>query len=230
LQGKEIKRHLDLLTCEAEKICPYLTNKLKEIDIWIKDKKNGLLTAKQYVSAFLIQLIGDGNVWLELKTLSSSELQQQAYAQMTATEKYWYSILFPQWLRSKDAKFYLWKKKLMAGEYQANDKNLIQILSQKITQKGGVVFQRYIADFSMATDIIVSHSQNKSLCVQLTTVDDKYVLNKYQKWQETLEFWQIDRGLFSNYNPADKHYLDRIVNLALYNSNNLSHGKYLKIA
>ncbi|WP_017295842.1 hypothetical protein [Geminocystis herdmanii] len=230
MQGKEVKQHLDLLTCEAQKICPDLTNKLQEINLWIKDKKNGLLTSKKFVSAFLIQLIQDSYVWLELKKLSSSEAQKQAYEQMKATERYWYSILFPQWLRSKDAKLYIWKKKLMAGEYEANDEILIQVLSQKINQKGGVIFQRYIADFSMATDIIVSHSQNQSLCVQLTTVDDKYVSDKYKKWQETLEFWEINRGLFSNYNPADKHYLDRIVNLALYNSNNLSDGKYLKIA
>lgn len=230
MQGNEIKQHLNYLINESLEIAPNLAERLQFICRWIREKKNGLLTAKKFVSAFLIQLIKDANVWLELKKLSSSEAQQQAYAQMTATERYWYSILFPRWLRNEDVKLYIWKQKLMAGEYQANDANLIEILSKKITDKGGTVFQRYIADFSMATDIIVSHSQNKSLCVQLTTVNDKYVGDKYKKWQETLEFWQIDRGLFSNYNPADKNYLDRLVNLAVYNSNNLTNGKYLKIS
>jgi hypothetical protein len=229
LQGKEIKGHLDFLISQSLEIAPDLAKRLQEIKRWVKEVKSGLLTAKKFVTAFLIQLIKDAVTWLELKKLSSPEEEQKAYAQMTATERYWYSILFPQWLRSRDAKLYIWKQKLMGGEYQANDASLIEILGQKIENQGGTIVQRYIADFSMATDIIVSHSQNKRLCIQLTTVADKYVSEKYQKWKETLEFWQIDRGFFSNYNTRDENYLNRLVNLAIYNSNNLAKAKYLKI-
>ena len=31
---------------------------------------------------------------------------------MTATERYWYSILFPLWLRRNYVKLYIWKQKL----------------------------------------------------------------------------------------------------------------------
>lgn len=71
------------------------------------------------------------------------------------TLKYWYGYLFSKWLNQKDPKFYIWKRKLMAGEFSQQDAKLIGSISSSIENFVGTVVQRYIADLSMATDINV---------------------------------------------------------------------------
>ena len=81
----------------------------------------------------------------------------------------------------------------------------------------------------MATDLIISYRQEKSLCIQLTTQADKYIDDKFNKWKTTLQEWGINGGLFVSYKPGIDNLLVQLTNIALYNSNRLPDGEYIKI-
>ncbi|MBH8563689.1 hypothetical protein I8748_16070 [Nostoc sp. CENA67] len=147
---------------------------------------------------------------------------------MTTTEKYWYSELFPKWLSENDPKFSIWRRKLMTGEFSQNDANFINLISSNIENRGGTVVKRYIADLSMATDIIVSSRQEKPLCIQITSLSEEFYQQKSDDWERTLRFWKIERGLFLSYNPSVNDFGNQIVNIVLYNSVHLKSGIYLK--
>lgn len=230
MQGKEIQDKLKSLIEEASAIDSSLATRLDEIYRWVKDVKPGSLTAKKFVSLFLLQIIKDAEAWLIVKSLPSQEEQQSAFDALQPTLKYWYSYLFPKWLSENDPKFYIWRQKLMAEEFSQEDTRLLEAVANTVTRRGGNVVQRYIADLSMATDIIVSSKQNKSLCIQLTTLSDEFSQNKSEDWENTLQFWEIERGLFLSYNPTAANYVNQIVNIALYNSNHLKTGVYLKFS
>mgnify|MGYP001791963518 FL=1 len=227
MQAKDIKNRLKYLRREASIVDPNLANRLDEINRWVKDLKPGSLTAKKFVILFLEQLIRDAEVWLRLKTLPSYEEQQTALNALKPSLKFWYSYLFPKWLSESDSKFYIWRQKLMSGEFSGEDSELIALVVDSIQRRGGTVVKRYIADFSMATDIIVSSSHNTSLCVQLTSLSEDFFQDKFNNWESTLRFWKIDKGLLLSYNPGVTDFVDRIVNVTLYNSNNLETGIYL---
>ncbi len=228
MHSLEIKAQLKSLMKEASSIEPCLAKRLDEINRWVKDIKPGSLTAKKFVMAFLLEVIRDADVWLKLKSLSSPELQDSAFEQMTPTERYWYGYLFPQWLNSNDPKFYIWKQKLMSCEFSQTDDDILNSIAQTIESRGGTVWRRYIADFSMATDLIVSYRQRKPLCLQVTSVSNDYAQKKYENWQNTLQMWVIDRGLFLSYNPGKPDFLDQLVTITLHNSDFLPLGRYLK--
>jgi hypothetical protein len=82
----------------------------------------------------------------------------------------------------------------------------------------------------MATDLIISNRQGKPLCVQFTSVSETFQPQKYRDWQSSLQLWEIERGLFLSYNPGDIGFLDQLVNVALYNSDHLTIGKYLSFS
>ncbi|MCC5626426.1 hypothetical protein LC574_36410, partial [Nostoc sp. CHAB 5715] len=147
----------------------------------------------------------------------------------TPIERYWYGYLFPRWFNASDSKFYIWKQKLMAGEFNQVDDDIIKSIAQDIVQREGSFWQRYIADLSMATDLIVSRN-NQPLCIQITSVCEELNHQKYEAWQNTLRSWEIERGLFLSYNPKDANFVNQLVNVALYNSDYLSGGKYLKFS
>jgi len=224
----EIKAQLKSLIKEASSIEPCLAKRLDEINRWVKDIKPGSLTAKKFVMAFLLEVIRDADVWLKLKGLSSPELQDSAFEQMTPTERYWYHYLFPLWLNSNDPKFYIWKQKLMSCEFSQTDDDILNSIAQTIESRGGTVWRRYITDFSMATDLIVSYRQRKPLCLQVTTVSNDHSQKKYQNWQNTLQMWVIDRGLFLSYNPGKPDFLEQLVTITLHNSDFLPLGRYLQ--
>jgi len=228
LQGKEIKDKLKSLIGEASSIDPCLARRLDEINRWVKDVKPGSLTAKKLVAAFLLEVIRDSTVWLKLKALPSEEEQQSELEQMTPTERYWYSYLFPKWLNESDPKFSIWKQKLMAGEFNQADGNLIQSIASDIVRREGTFWHCYVADLSMATDLIVSSRQRKPLCIQVTSVSEEFLQQKYADWENTLQSWGINRGLFLSYNPGLSNFVTQLVNVALYNSDNLRAGSYLK--
>jgi hypothetical protein len=228
LQAKEIKQKLRLLMEEASIIDPSLTKRLEEINRWVKDVKPGSLTAKRFVILFLQQMLQDAEVWLRLKSLPSEEEQQSALTVLNPTLKYWYGYLFPKWLSENDPKFYMWRQKLMAGEFNQEDAKLIGSIANNIKSCGGTIVVRYIADLSMATDIIVSSTQESPLCIQLTSVSEEFSQEKFDDWENTLIFWAIDRGLFLSYNPCATDFVNQIVNILLDNSDNLSVGSYLK--
>ncbi|MEQ9621620.1 MAG: hypothetical protein RLO37_06670 [Coleofasciculus chthonoplastes F1-TOW-03] len=213
---------------KASSIEPCLAKRLDEINRWVKDIKPGSLTAKKFVMAFLLEVIRDADVWLKIKSLTSPELQDSAFEQMTPTERYWYRYLFPLWLNSNDPKFYIWKQKLMSCEFSQTDDDILNSIAQTIESRGGTVWRRYIADFSMATDLIVSYRQRKPLCLQVTSVSHDYSQKKYESWQNTLQMWVIDRGLFLSYNPGKPDFLEQLVTITLHNSDFLPLGRYLQ--
>lgn len=229
MQAKEVKEKLKSLIDEASSIDPSLAKRLDEIRRWVKDTKDGSLNTKKLLMAFLLEVIEDSEVWLNLKVLRQEE-QQAAFNGMASPVRYWYSYLFPQWLNEPDAKLYIWKQKMMAGQFNQEDAKLLTKIVAEIAIRQGSVFQRYVADLSMATDLIVSGSQEKPLCVQLTSLSEKFSQTKYQDWEHTLRGWGIDRGLFLSFNPGQPEFFKQLVNIALYNSNNLKSESYLKFS
>ncbi|MBD2774894.1 hypothetical protein [Iningainema tapete] len=230
MQAKEIKDKLKSLIKEASSIDANLARRLGEINRWVKDVKPGSLTAKKFVMHFLQQIIKDAQIWLDIKSLTSEEERQWYYQQMTATESYWYSYLFPKWLNETDPKFSIWKQKLMAGEFNQADGNFLKSVATDIIRRECTFWQCYIADLSMATDIIVSSRKEKPLCIQLTSLNNEFFPEKSEDWESNLQNWGIDRGLFLSYNPSTNNFVHQIVNIALYNSDNLRTGIYLKLS
>lgn len=229
MQAREVKEKLKSLISEASSIDPNLAKRLDEIRRWVKDTKDGSLNTKKLVMAFLLELIEDSEVWLQLKVQTLEE-QQAAFDQMASPVRYWYSYLFPKWLNETDPKLYIWKQKMMAGQFNQEDAKLLAAIIDEIESRQGTVLQRYVADLSMATDLIVSGSQEKPLCVQLTSVSDEFSETKHQNWENTLRGWGIERGLFLSFNPSETGFIKQLVNIALYNSNNLTNGSYLKFS
>ncbi|NJL78191.1 MAG: hypothetical protein HC836_23740 [Richelia sp. RM2_1_2] len=227
MQAKDIKNRLKYLIREASTVDPNLASRLDEINRWVKDLKPGSLTAKKFVILFLEQVIRDAEAWLRVQSLPTYEEQQAAFNALKPSLKFWYSYLFPKWLNENDSKFYIWRQKLMSGEFSAQDADLIASIVNNIERRGGTVVKRYIADLSMATDIIVSSKYDKSLCVQLTSLSEEFFQEKSHNWESTLRFWKIDKGLLLSYNPGVTDFVDRIVNVTLYNSDNLEAGIYL---
>ncbi|MFN6464232.1 MAG: hypothetical protein RMZ41_020785 [Nostoc sp. DedVER02] len=230
MQATEIKDKLKSLTLQASSVDENLARRLEEINRWVKNIKPGSLTAKPFVIAFLLEVITDSTIWLIIKSLPSEEEQKAKFDLMTPIERYWYGYLFPRWINASDSKFYIWKQKLMAGEFNQVDDDIIRSIAQDVVSREGSFWQRYIADLSMATDLIVSSRNNQPLCIQVTSVSEELNYQKYQAWQNTLRSWEIERGLFLSYNPKDTNFVNQLVNVALYNSDYLSGGKYLKFS
>ncbi len=177
---------------------------------------------------FLLELIKDAEIWLELEVLNPGE-RQYFLARLTPTVRYWYEYLFPTWFRAREQKFYIGKQKLRAGEFNPTDTQLIKAIAKQIQQRHGNVVHRYIADFSMATDVIVSSEKGLPLCVQITTLADEYSQMKYDKWECTLRQGNIERrGLFVSFNPNQDNFIVQLVNLVLDNSKNLPNKNYLR--
>lgn len=178
-----------------------ISNRLGEIHLWIKKKKQGLLKRKKFVMDFLVELLGDLELYLQIENLS--EQNKQNFIQSLSTvEKYWYLNLFPSWLQEEDPKLSIWKKKLMNEEFSGEDNKIITQISKDIKLlNGGEIIYRYILDLSMATDILVSFQKKKSLSVQLTTVNNSYLEEKKDKWLMTITYWHIERALLLSYNP-----------------------------
>jgi hypothetical protein len=227
LKAEDIKERLKILTLEASALDPNLAKRLEEVNRWIKNLKPGSLTAKKFVTAFLLQLITDSTAWLKIQVLSEEEKELE-YNNMTPTESYWYGFLFPKWISTTDPKFSIWKQKLMAGEFNQDDGDVLRKISESIIIRGGSFWQCYIADLSMATDLIISNRTKKPLCIQVTSVSEEFNQEKYDNWVSSLIIWEIQRGLFLHYNPAEAKFINQLVNLAMYNSDNLRNESYLK--
>ena len=229
MHPQQIKEKLKSLIEEASTIDRSLAIRLNQINNWIKDVKPGTLMSKRFVILFLLEIIRDADAWIKFQSLASEVEKQSALDALPPTLKYWYGDLFPRWLSKEDNRFYIWRKELMAGNFTQEDALLIDSISRIIKQDGGTIVKRYIADLSMATDIIVSGSQNKPLCVQLTSLDQEFLPNKVTKWKDRLIFWEIERGLFLSYNPKNQDFVNQIVNTALDNSDHLNSGSYQQL-
>jgi len=227
LQAREIEPKLKQLSRLASSTEPALAQRLEEVRRWIKDIRPGLLTNKGVLLGFLLELIKDGEFWLKLQSLTNEE--REIFLQhLPSPVIYWYENLFPKWFNENDHKFYIWKQKLRSGEFSQEDGELIESVAHQIKSRNGCVVHRYIADLSMATDVIVSSSTGKPLCVQLTTMSGELSEGKYKEWKDTLKQWEIRRGIFVSYNPSQDRSVAQLVNLVLHNSNHLKEAKYIK--
>lgn len=203
IQAKEIKPKLEILIAEADAVNVNLATRLRQISRWVKDTKPGSLTKKRELMFLLRELIEDVEIWLALEELEPLD-KQEALKELTTTERYWFTFLFPAWFTKYDPNFDTWKKKLMAGKFEAQDSPFLNLLSNQIRKSLGSVLLRYICDLSMATDLIISSSDSKPLCVQLTTGDDRLTADKKKDWLNTVQRWRIQRALFLSYNPKSK--------------------------
>ena len=227
MQAREIEPKLKQLSRLASSTEPALAQRLEEVRRWIKDIRPGLLTNKGVLLGFLLELIKDGEFWLKLQSLTNEE--REIFLQhLPSPVIYWYENLFPKWFNENDHKFYIWKQKLRSGEFSQEDGELIESVAHQIKSRNGCVVHRYIADLSMATDVIVSSSTGKPLCVQLTTMSGELSEGKYKEWKDTLKQWEIRRGIFVSYNPSQDRSVAQLVNLVLHNSNHLKEAKYIK--
>lgn len=197
----EIRIELIKLIEETLPLFPKLSQRLSEMNRWIVRKKSGLLMSKPHVLQLLEELITDATFWFEVQLLPDEDRESE-FAQLSPTEKYWYKYLFPTWINETDPKIYIWKQKLMAGEFEKSDASLIEKICQEIENLGGDTFNPYIADLSMATDFIASGMSELPLCVQLTSVRDSLNQTKQDDWLSTLKYWGIKRGIFISFNPT----------------------------
>ena len=219
LQAKDINPRLNDLILEAENVSTALASRLRQIRSWVKNTKPGSLMKKKELLFFLRELIDDVEFWLELVQLETEEYEE-FIEELNPSDRYWYTKLFPQWFGQYDPKFSTWKKKLMAGEFEAKDSQLLKQVSDNIKQRGGSVLLRYISDLSMATDLIVSGQGDRPLCVQLTVTNDSLLDTKKANWKATVQQWKIERALFLSYNPvsrtrSEQETIDRLCNYIL---------------
>ncbi|VEP14179.1 conserved hypothetical protein [Hyella patelloides LEGE 07179] len=232
LLAQDIKPLLDSLIVEAETVDKALASRLRQIKTWIKNTKPGSLSKKREVIFFLRELIEDVEIWLALKELDPTN-RQLALKELTPTERYWFTELFPQWFQKFDPKLSIWKKELMAGKFESKDRRVLNILSDIVKKRGGSVSIRYICDFSMATDLIVSGTFEKPLCVQLTITNEYLLDDKKSKWKDTLKHWNIERAIFISYHPVSKtgselDVIHRLANQILNNANTLPNTCYIE--
>jgi hypothetical protein len=80
----------------------------------MKDIKAGSLMQKKFLMGFLLEVIKDAEVCLDLHVLTPDE-RQLFFSKLTPTDRYWYECLFPKWFNGHDRKFYIWKIKLKSG-------------------------------------------------------------------------------------------------------------------
>lgn len=231
LQAKEIKPRLDNLISEAETVNSDLATRLKQIRSWVKNTKPGSLMKKKELLFFLRELIDDVEFWLDLVQLEAEEYEG-FIDELNPTDRYWYTTLFPRWFAQYDPKFSTWKKKLMAGEFQFKDGQLLKQVSDNIKKRGGSILLRYISDLSMATDLIVSSKDDKPLCVQLTVTNDSLLDTKKANWKTTVQEWNIERAFFLSYNPVSRtrsegETIDRLCNYILDKAQTLPDNCYI---
>ncbi|MBD2415308.1 hypothetical protein FACHB389_17695 [Nostoc calcicola FACHB-389] len=198
---EEIRFELIKLIEETQAIFPNLSLRLDEMRRWIADKRSGLLMRKPHVMQLIEELLRDATFWFEVQLLPEEDREAE-FALLSPTEQYWYKYLFPAWINERDPKLSTWKKKLMAGDFEGSDASQIDKISQEIEFLGGDTLNSYIADLSMATDLIASGVKDLPLCVQLTSVRDVLAQTKQADWLSTLKYWGIKRGVFISFNPT----------------------------
>jgi hypothetical protein len=208
----EVRERLKQLIQQANRVEPNLAHKLSALVKWIKDKKDGLLASKPYVLDLLGEMILDTEIWLMLQSLSPEDKQQ---LDLSITEQYWLEVLFPKWINDRDPKFPSWKREVMDGQFKREDETILQELFREIKKRDGSYLWKYLLDLSMATDLLASGELEEPLCTQLTTLSEPYFTEKRQKWEETLTYWGIERGIIISYNPMEKNLVTQLVTVIL---------------
>lgn len=149
----------------------------------------------------LTELVDDTDFWLAMQSLTKND-RDTLLDTLSPSEQFWYNTLFPAWFNEPDPKQEKWKKNLMGNNFQGNDATLINDICNEIEKLGGTTHNPYIADLSMATDLIASGAKQLPLCVQITTVRHELATDKEAAWLETLRYWKIMQGLFVSLNPS----------------------------
>ncbi|MBD2308441.1 hypothetical protein H6G17_23485 [Chroococcidiopsis sp. FACHB-1243] len=225
---EDVRRDLLQLIQDAQHISPRLASRLDEMRRWIAQKKSGFLMRKKYVMQLLEELIADVSFWLNIQLLTEAERNTEL-AQLSPVERYWYEYLFPTWFNEKDPKLNLWKKNLMAENFSRSDAAFVNLICSEIEFYGGYTLNPYIADLSMATDLITCSTKELSLCVQLTTLREKLSDEKQHEWESTLKYWRIQRGLFISFNSVKAQIEVEIASSILSNSDLLPEQCYRRI-
>lgn len=216
---QDARARLEQLTQQAIATQPDLAQKLTALAKWIKDKKDGLLISKPYVLDLLTEVILDVELWLALRSLSDDERCQFYVSEnFSVTEQYWLEVLFPRWINDRDPKFPNWKREVMNGNFKREDEPMLRNLAKELEGRGGSYLWRHLLDLSMATDMLASGQHEVTLCVQLTTVSGAYLTEKQRKWEATLQYWHIGRGLLVSYNPMETGVVSRLVTVILSHS------------
>ncbi|MDB9310780.1 hypothetical protein PN471_19560 [Aphanizomenon sp. CS-733/32] len=211
LQANEIKLRLQplkrasLFRGETE-----LAVRIKEILTTLSEYKSELIDKKRFLIGFLNEFYYDIQTYIydikPILNLPQGEIEKFCQQKnLSVTEYYWYSVILPNWLSQKDPKFSYWIEKLIQEEYTGSDEDLIIAITKTINVRtDGSASNRYILDFSMATDLLISHvpSTLEPVFVQLTgtaILRDRQrnpdFLKKQQKWNHTLSCWGIKRAL-----------------------------------
>lgn len=198
---ENIKLELNRLIQEAQPVFPNLASRLGEMWRWIAEKKNGLLRSKRPVMLLLTELVDDTDFWLAMQLLPEND-RDALLDTLSPSEQYWYNFLFPAWFNEPDPKQKNWQRNLMGDKFQGNDATLINNICNEIEKLGGTIHNPYIADLSMATDLIASGAKQLPLCVQITTMHHQLTTNKEGAWLATLSYWKIPQGLFVSFNPT----------------------------
>jgi hypothetical protein len=204
ISPQNVEPTLRRLISEAERLEPALADRLREINKWIKDKPPGLLMRKKVLLSFLTEIIFDAELWLGFREMPSEE-QEIERNNLSAVEQFWYFTLFPRWLSEPDPKLPKWKQKILKDNCEREDEAQMGQLASSIEYCGGQAYRKMILDFSMATDLMVSGSVERVLCVQLTISAQQNTEGKVCRWRETLDYWQIERALFISFNPCGQY-------------------------
>lgn len=224
ISPQEARQRLEQLTKQAE---PKLAQKLIALAKWIENKKDGLLMSKPYVLDLLTEVILDVQLWLALNSISPQQRQYFYESEnFSVTERYWFDVLFPRWINDQDPKFPSWKREVMNGNFKREDEEILKNIFRELTKRGGTCLWRHLLDLSMATDLLTSGQCDKSLCVQLTTISEIHLKDKQEGWENTLEYWQIKRGLLISYNPRQNSLVPRIVTVILTHSDQATTSGY----
>ncbi|MBD2504517.1 hypothetical protein [Anabaena azotica] len=189
------------LTEDSKVVSNNLSVRLQDIQRWIHKKKPGLIKSKKHLMQFLDELITFTDTWLKIQALEEED-KNSIFNLLPESERYWYEYLFPQWINEKDPKIQIWKQKLLDGSFTGSDAPRIKKIRENLEYYGGNSFSPYIADLSMATDIIAATNKGMPFCVQITTLNIVKTLDKQNEWLKTLSHWRINRGLFISFNPT----------------------------
>jgi hypothetical protein len=196
--AEEIPQLLAALITTADKVEPKLAERLKVLSSWIRKKSPGQIRAKPYVFALLLEVCLLAENWLILKDATQADWAEYRDS-VSPSQQYWETQLFPCWFNEIDPKQKEWQRHLMAGDFTADDARTINMVCMNIGLQHGDWVTSLLLDLAMATDIIATGERKKPLCVQITSQLGENLNKKYTKWEKTLRYWQIERGLLLSF-------------------------------
>jgi hypothetical protein len=228
IPAQELARALFELITQAKEQEPLLAKWLIALTTWIRDWDSGRLRwrlrSKKYLLAVLTEISIFAERWLLLKQLDP-ELKEQFLEKLNPAERYYIQVLFPLWLKERNPKLTIWKKKLMSGKLEPSTARFNQKLYHHIQQQGGYSIHPLLTDWWMNTTLVAGFRKDQCLCVQLTTACGNDLQDKLIEWEKVLWHCGINRGLLISYDPNLDSVLD-LADLILSASKTLGIGQY----